>query len=573
MRKRFVLGVIAAMFAACDNGMNPDDVSIVITPDSVAVEVGQVVSLSVLTAHTTQRPTFTSSNNAVATVDTMGRVTSKSAGMAYVVGTIGSARDSSKIVVTAPPPTLDLRPDSLVLSVGQTRVVTPTITNTQQSSVAYTSSNANIASVDGNGAVTAKAVGNTFVVATMGALRDSSKIIVTAALPTPATIPLLGSGNVPERISAEVTAAGGWAYTTTWGNRTFNGVSNPGNTVKIWNVSGNTPILSDSLVITGAGTTSDVQISDDGTLLAVSTEGGTPSVRGFSLYSMATPAKPTLITRFNSPATSPGVHTLKFGRVNGRHYLLLNIDPPAALVVVDITTPSAPVQVGSFPMGNPFIHDVFFRDGLLFAGLWNDGMSIFDMGGGNKGGSPSNPVLIGNVRTASCGTLGCGGSRVHNIWWFHDPKTGSKKYAFIGEEADASLFTNARGDIHVVDVSDMSNPKEVAFFRPDSASSSTGNQPSGTHNFDVDEQSGVLYAAYYNGGVRALDIRGDLSTCTAAQKSADGRCNLRLMGREIGVGLTSFPTFIWGVKLDGNFLYASDMPNGIHKLNISGLKR
>lgn len=572
MRKRFVLGVIAALVAACDNGTNPDDVSINLSPDSVSVEVGQVVSLSILTAHTMQRPTLTSSNTSVATVDTSGRVTSRGAGMAYIVGRVGNARDSSKIVVTAPAATLDLTPDSLVLSVGQTRSLTPTITNAQ-GSVAYTSSNPNIATVDGNGAVTAKAVGNTFVVATVGALRDSAKIIVVAALPAPATIPLLGSGNVPERYTAEVAAADGWAYTTTWSSRVSSAGNTPGNAVKIWNVSGNTPILTDSLIITGAGTTSDVQISDDRTLLAVSTEGGSPTARGFSLYSRATPGKPTLITRFNSPATTSGVHTLKFARVNGRHYLLLNIDPPAALVVVDITSPALPVQIGSFPMGNPYIHDVFFRDGLLFAGLWNDGMSIFDMGGGNKGGSPSNPVLIGNVRTASCGTSGCGGSRVHNIWWFHDPKTGSKKYAFIGEEADASLFTNARGDIHVVDVSDMSNPREVAFFRPDSASTSTGNQPSGTHNFDVDEQSGVLYAAYYNGGVRALDIRGDLGTCTATQKSADGRCNLRLMAREIGVGLTSFPTFIWGVKLDGNFLYASDMPNGIHKLDISGLKR
>ena len=70
-------------------------------------------------------------------------------------------------------------------------------------------------------------------------------------------------------------------------------------------------------------------------------------------------------------------------------------------------------------------------------------------------------------------------------------------------------------------------------------------------------------------------MRGDLGTCAAAQKTADGRCDLRLMGREIGVGLSNqgVVRFIWGVALQGNNLYASDMPNGIHKLNISALRR
>jgi hypothetical protein len=69
---------------------------------------------------------------------------------------------------------------------------------------------------------------------------------------------------------------------------------------------------------------------------------------------------------------------------------------------------------------------------------------------------------------------------------------------------------SSSGDIHVVDVSNMAAPKEVAFYTDAWA---------GTHNFSVDEPNGILYAAYYNGGVRALDVRGDLGTCTAAQKS------------------------------------------------------
>ena len=69
------------------------------------------------------------------------------------------------------------------------------------------------------------------------------------------------------------------------------------------------------------------------------------------------------------------------------------------------------------------------------------------------------------------------------------------------------------------------------------------------------------------GGVRALDIRGDLSTCTADQKSPDGRCDLKKMGRELAAGLQSVTNaYVWGVHFDGNFVYASDMNSGLFKL-------
>ena len=74
----------------------------------------------------------------------------------------------------------------------------------------------------------------------------------------------------------------------------------------------------------------------------------------------------------------------------------------------------------------------------------------------------------------------------------------------------------------------------------------------------MDEANGILYAAYYNGGVRALDVRGDLGTCPDAQKStprnqAAAICDLSKMGRELGVGLKdrANPVFVWGVQYLG----------------------
>lgn len=387
----------------------------------------------------------------------------------------------------------------------------------------------------------------------------------------PIEIPVLGTGIVTDRITAEVAVDGNFAYTSTWGFKAAGG-----NAVKIWNVSGNTPLLLDSLILPQAGTTGDVQISADGRLLVVAIEFGADN--GIAIFDRTTPAKPTLIKRFSSVTTRQGVHTLKLGRVGSRDYAFLAINPSgnqrAKLAIVDITDPAEPIEVLVREMGDPFIHDVFVRDGLLFAALWHTGLTIFDIGGGNRGGTPANPIALGTVKTANCSTCGTHTSSVHNVWWYHD-NTGNKRYAFVGEEGPANTggFSRASGALHVVDVSNLSAPREVAVYEPDSTTTTT-RASAGAHNFVMDEASGVLYAAFYNAGVRALDVRGDLSSCTATQKRTDGRCDLLLMGREVGRALNKqHPTFIWGVALEGNFLYASDMATGLHKLDITALKR
>src|SRR5205814_10630505 len=87
-------------------------------------------------------------------------------------------------------------------------------------------------------------------------------------------------------------------------------------------------------------------------------------------------------------------------------------------------------------------------------------------------------------------------------WWFHNPVSGENRYLFIGQEGSGVIGSKSSGDIHVVDVSDLAHPAEVAFFHLDGA---------GTHNFWMDEQRQILYAAYYNAGVVALDVSGTLS--------------------------------------------------------------
>lgn len=366
---------------------------------------------------------------------------------------------------------------------------------------------------------------------------------------------VIGCGLVDSRYTAEVAVRGSTAYTTTWGFR-----SAPGNLIAVWDVSGAQPLLVDSVIVAGASTLGDVAVTDDGRLLIVATERINGSLVVFDL---ADPRHPRQIARLATPETYNGVHTAEVGRIAGHLYAVLAIDPlsgaptpESKVVIVDLGDPANPTQVyvKPVPATAPFVHDTFLRDGLLFVALWNAGMEIWDVGGGGQGGTPNAPIVLGGVATV--------GGHVHNIWWLHDPESGSR-YAIVGEEnGPAQLGVSSAGDIHVLDVSDLAHPREVAFYHVAGA---------GTHNFSVDETNGLLYAAYYNAGVRVLNVRGDLETCSAQAQVTVGsltRCDLGAMGRELGRGLSSGspPVYVWGVQLSGGTLYASDMLNGLWKL-------
>jgi hypothetical protein len=72
----------------------------------------------------------------------------------------------------------------------------------------------------------------------------------------------------------------------------------------------------------------------------------------------------------------------------------------------------------------------------------------------------------------------------------------------------------------------------------------------------VDEARQVLYMAYYNGGVVALDVSGqlvgDLHNRLIAQIKPGGNAD----------------TYVWGVQLSGGSLYAIDMLSGLWQLEV-----
>ena len=101
----------------------------------------------------------------------------------------------------------------------------------------------------------------------------------------------------------------------------------------------------------------------------------------------------------------------------------------------------------------------------------------------------------------------------------------------------------------MIDFSDLDNPEEVARFEVPFA---------GSHNFWVDEESETLYATFYNGGVRVVDISGELMGDLLAQ------------GRQINFFMPGDPNgFVpnmpqtWGAQLHKGHIFYSDMHSGL----------
>jgi hypothetical protein len=374
--------------------------------------------------------------------------------------------------------------------------------------------------------------------------------LVAPVVPVTPDLLTLGQGAIAGRYSAEISVGSRYAYSSTWGTR--DGVR--GNAIYVWDAAPAQPILVDSVIVADAGTTGDVQVVADANLLVVAIE---PSPRGaIVMYDLTNPAKPVFIARYETVNTVNGVHTAQVSRVGGRLYAFLCIDPrgseAAKLVIVDITDPRAPVEKWVQALGSPFVHDVHVRDGILLTAEWNTGLAVYDIGGGNRGGTPSAPVLLGRLATV--------GGSVHNVFWLRDSVSGAK-YVLVGEEGPGAIGTSSRGDIHVVDVTSWSAMREVAFFSVVNA---------GTHNFFVDETNGVLYAAYYNAGIRALDVRGDLGSCdSGARDGPTGRCNLTLAGRALGKALETTSSYIWGVDGASGSVLASDMLRGVWRVSLA----
>ncbi|MCF0218624.1 MAG: Ig-like domain-containing protein [Muribaculaceae bacterium] len=125
---------------------------------------------------------WASSDEAIATVDSNGKVTAVKAGTATITATCGSVSATCLVTTVAPikAESIKLSKESIVLQVGETETLVATVKpeETTDNTVTWSSSNEDVATVDENGKVTAVAYGTAYIIATCGSVSATCKVSV-----------------------------------------------------------------------------------------------------------------------------------------------------------------------------------------------------------------------------------------------------------------------------------------------------------------------------------------------------------------------------------------------------------
>jgi uncharacterized protein YjdB len=173
--------------------MRPAVASIAIQPRSATIERGATVQLSVAvtdergTPVADRAPTWTSSNSAIAIVSASGLVTAVAPGVASITAALDGKADTVSVAVTAVPvASVGVLPAIRTLVVGESTTLTATVKDANGAvvtdrPVAWTSSNAAVASVTQGGVVRALAAGTATISATSEGSTGSATITVSAA--------------------------------------------------------------------------------------------------------------------------------------------------------------------------------------------------------------------------------------------------------------------------------------------------------------------------------------------------------------------------------------------------------
>ena len=345
-----------------------------------------------------------------------------------------------------------------------------------------------------------------------------------------------------------------FAVTGTWGangEAYFWDVTDPANMVII------------DTVTVDARTVNDVKISEDGRVGVITREGASDRKNGFVILDVSDPYNVTISAAYNDDMTG-GVHNAfiyenhVYAVNNGRKYDIINIDDP-----------KKPFRVGVYELDTPghSIHDVWIEDGIAYSSNWADGVHAVDVGGlkfdetdrsskrfnpllAKAGqGSPSNPIHLADLKDPNG----------HNHAAFPFKSQSTEKFYIVGGDEwfpwrypGKPRPYQPRGGFHFLDFTDIENPKEEAVYTITEA---------GSHNHWI--QGDTLIAAYYNAGLRIVDISGDLLG------------DLYRQGREIAFYMSSqtdghIPnsTNVWGAIPYKGLIYFTDMYSGLYCVKL-----
>ncbi len=490
---------------------------------------------------------WTSSNTQVAIVDAGGVVTGIGPGKAVITATSGNATANTSISVVKN----NLRSVTVTgAKSAQTGDVVYFTANCDPDNDVATrwSVSGNTATIDADGGFVAERPGTYIVTATTGNISNSTSIVVT---PRRVQREMNVVGRVPfkEFQGAEQWIIGNYAYYSTISDRFL-----------VYDISNPTePKLTDTITV-DARLVNDITTTADGKILVISREGASNRKNGIAFYDTSDPAHPKLISEYTATVTG-GVHS---AFVDG-HYVYLTDDATGSLRVIDFRDVKNPKEVARWQTENPlvvsistkegetttggrYLHDVYVKDGLAYLAYWHDGLVILDVGAGMKGGSPEKPQLVSQFRFNHHELYGDGWlAGTHSVYRY-------RNYVFVGDEVFPSLFDiksqkrfPVRGIVHVIDVSDIKQPRKVAEYPVPEG---------GAHNMWVEND--VMYLGYYSGGARVVDVSGEL------------RGDLYSQGREIGSlwtgdaqGFRANLPFTWGAQPHNGLIYFNDIHSGL----------
>lgn len=267
---------------------------------------------------------------------------------------------------------------------------------------------------------------------------------------------------------------------------------------------------SDSIKV-DARVVNDVTVSPDGRYGVLSREGASNRVNGVVILDLANPAHPTIASTFDEQLTG-GVHNMF-----ATNDYLFAISGGDRYVIIDVRDIYHPKYVSEYDHPDSRVHDVWVRDGIAYSSEWGTGVVAVDVGNGRYGGTIEKPVLIGTYPTTSGAT--------HEIYPYVQKSTG-KVYLFLGDEimsregrvwegtsylqninAKGGVPQTSAGYTHIVDFTDPRHPKNIAKYHQEEF---------GSHDIIVEDD--VMYQAYYDGGLRVVDVSGELVGNLADQR-------------------------------------------------------
>ena len=254
-----------------------------------------------------------------------------------------------------------------------------------------------------------------------------------------------------------------------------------------------------------ARTINDVTVSPDGRYGVLSREGASNRQNGVVILDLADPAHPTIASTFTEELTG-GVHNMF---ATNDH--LFAVSGGAKYVIIDVKDIYKPRYVSEYRHPNARLHDLWVRDGIAYSAQGGVGVVVVDVGNGKYGGTIERPKLITTYPVNSG----------HEIYPYVQQRTG-RTYLFIGDEEMSrrgrtwegtgyslsgpdgkpprnGIAQTSGGYTHIVDFTDPMRPMAVGRYHLEDY---------GAHDIIVEDD--VLYQAYYDGGVRVVDVSGEL---------------------------------------------------------------